>query len=277
MPYRPGLPTVLTVYDLIPLRYPEHSTARARLLIRWMTRLALRNARHVIAISEFTRRDFMAEFGLPPERITAIPLAADPCFKPQPPEAVAALRRKYNLPERFALYLGSNKPHKNLVRLVEAWRIANSRWQMADGRLVIAGAWDERYPEARRRAQGLRNIHWLGPMPEADLPALYSAADVFVFPSLYEGFGLPVLEAMACGAPVVCADRSSLPEVAGDAALLIDPLDVSDLARVLARLWAAPAWQAELRQRGLAQARRFSWQVTAQQTLIHYRALTMES
>ena len=124
-----------------------------------MTRLALRTARHVIAISEFTRRDFMAEFGLRAEQITAIPLAADPAFQPLPPEAIAAVRARYDLPERFVLYLGSNKPHKNLTRLVEAWQMANSEWQIANGklqiansRLVIAGAWDERYPEARELA-----------------------------------------------------------------------------------------------------------------------------
>ena len=202
-PTCPGVPSLLTVYDLIPVRYPAHSTARARLFIRWMTRLALRAARHVIAISEFTRRDFMAEFGLRPEQITAIPLAADPAFQPQPPEAIAAVRARYDLPERFVLYLGSNKPHKNLTRLVEAWqmanqRIANSEWQtasrelqIADTRLVIAGAWDERYPEARELANtsgakaSPENAElpassnqlpiWLGPVPEADLPALYSA------------------------------------------------------------------------------------------------------
>ena len=162
MPYLPGVPALLTVYDLIPVRYPAYSSARARFFIRWMTRLALRAVRHVIAISEFTRRDFMAEFGLRPEQITAIPLAADPVFRPQPPEAIAAVRARYDLPERFVLYLGSNKPHKNLTRLVEAWQMADGEWQIADGelqiadsRLVIAGAWDERYPEARERARDI--------------------------------------------------------------------------------------------------------------------------
>jgi alpha-1,3-rhamnosyl/mannosyltransferase len=140
MPYLPGVPALLTVYDLIPLRYPAYSTARARLLIRWMTRLALRATRHVIAISDFTRRDFMAEFGLGREQITAIPLAADPAFRPQTAERIAEIRTHYVLPERFVLYLGSNKPHKNLVRLVEAWQVANSTWQIAESRLVIAGA-----------------------------------------------------------------------------------------------------------------------------------------
>jgi alpha-1,3-rhamnosyl/mannosyltransferase len=307
MPYLPGVPALLTVYDLIPLRYPTHSTARARLLIRWMTRLALRTAKHVIAISEFTRRDFMAEFGLQPDQITAIPLAADPVFRPQPPEAIAALRARYDLPERFVLYLGSNRPHKNLTRLVEAWRMVDGGWQMTNCKLVIAGAWDERYPEARELANSsgakaspengqppassFQLPVWLGPMSEADLPALYSAATAFVFPSLYEGFGLPVLEAMACGTPVVCSNTSSLPEVVGQtietqscasysseqtAALLVDPTDTNGLAAAIARLMMDAALRRELTQRGLRQAARFSWERTAAATLELYRRLAAE-
>ena len=298
MPYRPGVPTLLTVYDLIPLRHPEHSTARARLFIRWMTRLALRAADHVTAISEFTRDDFLAEFGLAGEQITAIPLAADLVFKPQTAKKIAEIRARYDLPERFALYLGSNKPHKNLTRLVATWQIANSRWQIADSRLVIAGAWDARYPEARASALMTTNPAssfelpvWLGPVPEADLPALYAAATVFVFPSLYEGFGLPVLEAMACGTPVVCSNTSSLPEVVGQtieaqssasysseqtAALLVDPTDTNALAAAIARLMTDEALRRELAQRGLAQAARFSWERTAAATLELYRRLAAE-
>ena len=295
MPYWPGIPSLLTVYDLIPVRYPAYSSPRARFFILWMTRLALRAARHVIAISEFTRRDFMTEFGLQPEQITAIPLAADPAFQSQPPEAIAAVRARYDLPERFVLYLGSNKPHKNLARLVEAWQNASSKWQMAIGSLVIAGSWDERYPDARELAHSsgantspkngqlpassFQLPIWLGPVPEADLPALYSAAAAFVFPSLYEGFGLPVLEAMACGTPVICSNTSSLPEVAGDpsagsgpsAALLVDPLDTEALADALRLVLTDDSLRAELRRRGLARAARFTWQQTAAATLAIYR------
>ncbi len=312
MPYLPGVPTLLTVYDLIPLRYPATSTARARLFVRGMTRLALHAARHVAAISEFTRRDFITEFGLPPDRITAIPLAAGPAFKPQTAERIAELRARCGLPERFILYLGSNKPHKNLVRLVEAWlkasqRMANGEWQ--ETVLVVAGAWDPRYPEARKAAESaahetsatggylqpstfnLQPILWLGPAPEADLPALYSAATAFVFPSLYEGFGLPVLEAMACGTPVICSDASSLPEVTSPprplsseergivapAALLVDPTDTDALAAALVQVLGDAALRRELAQRGLVQAARFSWERTAAATLERYRQLAVEN
>ncbi len=181
------------------------------------------------------------------------------------------------------LYLGSNKPHKNLVRLVEAWRIANSKWQIADSRLVIAGAWDARYPEARERAEALVTTDpassfqlpvWLGPVPEADLPALYAAATAFVFPSLYEGFGLPVLEAMACGTPVICSNTSSLPEVAGAgqaAAWLVDPFDTAALADAIRRVLLDPDLRVGLREKGLARAREFTWTQTAAQTLAIYR------
>ncbi len=310
MPYRPGVPALLTVYDLIPLRHPEHSSPRARLLFSRATRLALRAARHVVAITETARRDFMAEFGLSPARITAIPLAADPTFQPQGAQAVAALREKYGLPERFALYVGSNKPHKNLVGLVAAWggmtetdsglpsrptrsqanrRLARPRRSggrhdggLGDAELVIAGAWDDRYPEARQLAGSLEvpRIRWLGPIPQADLPSLYSAATVFVFPSLFEGFGLPVIEAMACGTPVVCSNVTSLPEVAGDAAILFDPAPVggeashpptAPLRSALARVLDDEALRAELREKGLARAAQFSWQHTAARTLEFYR------
>ncbi len=281
MPYRPGVPTVLTVYDLIPLLFPQHSTARARLLFRWTMALALHTAQGVIAISEATRTDLLRHFAVSPGQITAIPLAANASFHPRPATEVEAVRRKYGLPESYLLYLGSNKPHKNLLPLVEAWaRITHHTLRCTHYvlrfthyvlrfTLVIAGAWDPRYPEPRRRAEalGLDNVIWLGSMPEADLPALYSGATAFVFPSLYEGFGLPVLEAMACGTPVACSNTSSLPEVAGEAALLFDPADVESIAASLHCLLADPDLQADLRERGLRRAAEFSWECTAQATL----------
>jgi alpha-1,3-rhamnosyl/mannosyltransferase len=191
---------------------------------------------------------------------------------------VAAVRARYDLPERYLLYLGSNKPHKNLERLVEAWALL----QPQPAALVIAGSWDSRYPEARQRAAALsrspaplagleRQLLWLGPVPEADLPALYSGALLFVFPSLYEGFGLPVLEAMACGTPVACSNTSSLPEVAGDAALLANPLDTQELARAMRTALEDESLRQEMSEKGLKRAQGFSWLRTAQRTLETYR------
>ena len=271
MPYRTGTPTVLTLYDLIPILFPAHSTLRARLLFRWATGLALRTAQHCLAISEATRRDVLAHFHIDPARVTTIPLAADPMFTPQSQESVAALRTRLNLPRRFILYLGSNKPHKNLTRLIEAF----ARMTESTARLVIAGAWLPQHPEARQRASALEvddRISWLGPINGTDQPALYAAATLFVFPSLYEGFGLPPLEAMACGTPVICANTSSLPEAAGDAALLIDPMDVDALAAAMDRVWSDADLQQTMRVTGLEQARRFSWSANTLQTLRTYRA-----
>ncbi|HIE37493.1 MAG TPA: glycosyltransferase family 1 protein [Anaerolineae bacterium] len=271
MPYRPGQPTILTVHDLIPLLLPDRSTMRARLLFRWTMAMALRAADSVIAVSETTRRDLLTRFHIPPCRVVTIPEAVDPTFFVRPPAEVSALRRKYGLPERYILYLGSNKPHKNLVRLVEAW--ARITEHGIRNTLTIAGAWDSRHPESRERAESLDlgNIRWLGPVPEADLPALYTGATTFVFPSLYEGFGLPVLEAMACGTPVACSNTSSLPEVVGDAALTFDPTDTAGIADAVARLLEDADLQADLRERGLRRAARFSWERTARATLTVYR------
>ncbi len=272
MPYAPGVPTLLTLYDLIPIYFPEHSTLRARRLFRLTTTLALRAARYALAISEATRRDFLERFAASSERVMAIPLAADPRFVPQPPDVVAALRARYRLPEKFVLYVGSNKPHKNLTRLVEAWAAVQA--EAPDYTLVIAGAWLPQHPEPQERAGALQianRIRWLGPLPDSDLPALYTAADVFVFPSLYEGFGLPVIEALACGTPVACANTSSLPEVAGNVAVLFDPLQVESIAAALRQLLHDEPLRAELRRRGPAQAARFSWVRTAQETLAVYR------
>lgn len=272
MPYRPGVPAVLTVYDLIPLLFPRQSSRRARLLFRWATHLALRAVHCCVAISEATRQDLIQHFRIAPDRVVYVPLAADPTFAPQPASSINRVRQAYGLPDRYVLYLGSNKPHKNLVRLVEAW----ARLQPSPAVLVIAGAWDQRYPEARQRATALgleHSVRFLGPVPEGDLPALYAAAIVFAFPSLYEGFGLPVLEAMACGTPVVCSNTSSLPEVAGNAALYFDPCNVEMIAGSLDRVLADPELCSHLCELGFIRASQFLWERTAQQALELYRKL----
>jgi len=277
MPYRPGMPTVLTMYDLIPLLFPQHVSCTARLLFRWMTALALHAASQVIVISQATRRDLLTSYHFPPQKVTAIPLAADSAFHPQPTAEVERVRRKYGFPENYLLYLGINKPHKNLVRLIEAWSLVIGSLGFDHWSLVIAGYWDSRYPESQRRAEALGlddTICFLGPVPEADLPALYSGATLFVFPSLYEGFGLPVLEAMACGTPVVCSNTSSLPEIVGEAALTFDPVDVTAMAAKIEEVLHNEALRDEMREKGLRQAAKFSWERTAKETLEVYREVT---
>lgn len=274
MPYFAGVPTVLTLYDVIPLVFPEHSTRRARWFFRVLMALALQRVQHTLPISEAARRDFMTYFALSPERATTIPLAADPIFGPQPAEAVAAFRVQHALPERFVLYLGSNKPHKNLLRLLDAW--AQVVRDCTEYCLVIAGAWLPQHPEPRQRAVelGINNsIHWYGPISNTELPLMYAAADAFVFPTLYEGFGLPVVEAMACETPVACSQTSSLPEIAGDAALLFSPTDSAAIALAIITLLKNAETRAEMCGRGVRQVRKFSWEHTARQTLNIYRGI----
>ena len=276
MPYRPGAPAVLTCYDLIPLLYPEYYSAAQRLIYRLAHRLALRATQAILSISEATRADLVRYFQVDARRIVVTPLAADARFAPSSPEHVAATCRKHGLPQAYVLYFGSNKPHKNLTRLIQAWNLQRSAAGVGDSVLVIAGHWEPRYAEAKRlvEALGLKDrVIFIGAVDEADLPALYSGARLFVFPSLYEGFGLPVLEAMACGTPVVYSASSSLPEVAGDAGLTFDPGDVEALATTIQRVLANPDLRVHLRQRGLERAAQFTWDRTARATLEVYRTL----
>ncbi|MBC8449717.1 MAG: glycosyltransferase family 4 protein [Chloroflexi bacterium] len=273
-PYRLPVPSILTIYDAIPTRYPAYYPRRARLLIRLLKRLALRSAAHCIAISEATKADFVRYHAVAPQRITAVPLAASARFCPAEAAAIAAVRERYRLPPDYVLYLGINKPHKNLVRLVEAW--STSPIAHGKSQLVLAGREDPRYSQARQRVKELgleEGVRFLGEVGEADLPALYSGATAFVFPSLCEGFGLPVLEAMACGVPVACSNTSSLPEIVGDAALTFDPADVEAMAAALSRLLGDSDLRADLRQRGLERAQRFTWAETARRTLEVYRGV----
>jgi alpha-1,3-rhamnosyl/mannosyltransferase len=275
-------------------------SALARLGFELAIRLALASSDKVIAVSKATKEDLIKFYHVPQEKIAVTYLAADERFRPRSEDEVAAMRRKYGLPARYVLYFGINKPHKNLVRLIEAWSLVIGlfsrshvylrqrkvfTWDSLDfGRknwslgfdhwsLVIAGAWDERYPEPIERAEALgitESVRFLGPVPEEDLPALYSGATLFVFPSLWEGFGLPVLEAMACGVPVACSKTSSLPEIVGDAALMFDPSDVEGMALTIRRALEDEALRAEIGEKGLQRAAQFSWNDMAITTLKVY-------
>ena len=269
-PYRLPVPSVLTYYDIIGLIYPASlPSARARLAYRLLSRVALASAGRIILLSESARRDVARVFGVPQHKTTAVYPAADPRFAPESAEAIGCIREKYGLTEVYALYLGINKPHKNLPLLIEAWAQARPL-----SSLVIAGHEDPRYPQARQRVQTLGlegSVSFLGDVPEEDLPALYSGAALFVFPSLYEGFGLPVLEAMACGVPVLSSDAASLPEVVGDAGVLLPPTDAAAWADALADLFANPARLREMGERSRARATEFSWARAARETLSVYR------
>lgn len=272
MPYHTGVATVVTIFDIIPMVYPAYFSATQRLIFAITLRLALWRAGHIHTASQATAHDLTRRLNVSAQRITVIPGAADPTYYPRSAEAIADLRQRLHLPAEYTLYLGSNKPHKNLVRLIEAWATI----QPQPGPLVIAGAWDARYPDAKHRAEALGlsdAVMFLGPIAETDLPILYSGATLFVFPSEYEGFGLPVLEAMACGVPVVCAQTSSLTELATDAAVMVNPHDVTALADAMQRLLGQPDLRAKFQQQSLSRTGQLTWAESARATLALFRRL----
>jgi glycosyltransferase involved in cell wall biosynthesis len=235
-------------------------------------------ATHIIAVSEQTRRDIVSAYGVPAEKITVIYEAADTRFRIQPPEVVASARARYLLPERYLLFVGTVEPRKNLVRLLTAFERLHAEG-LTDA-LVIVGrrGWlTGDFDATLERSPARPAVLFPGFVPDDDLPAVYAGAQALVMPSLYEGFGLPVLEAMACATPVACSHNSSLPEVAGDAALLFDPFDVDSISDALRRILHDPDLQAHLRDAGLLQASHFSWERAAQETLAVYHRFLVQA
>jgi len=273
---------VITVHDLIPFRFAALTPWRYRMAFRLLMWRAIRVADRIIAVSETTRDDLVNLLRVPPGRIAVIPEAADSRFHPpKDPDALAALRLRYGLPARFLLFVGLLEPKKNLGGLLQAVACLrrSARWP-SDLGLVVAGdrGWAMGNLPQQVSALGLEGVlHFLGYVPDHDLPLLYGSAEAFVFPSLYEGFGLPVLEAMASGTPVVASTRGSLPEIAGDAAILVEPVEPEALADAIHRLVSDPALREEYRGRGLDRARAFSWQRTAEATLEVYRQAARRS
>lgn len=268
LPYLAPRPKVVTIHDVIPLRFPQYFSLRQRLLYRLATALALASAARVICVSAATRDDVLARFAVRPDKVSVVPEGVAPQFRPCAPDEVAHVRARYGLPERYVLYLGINKPHKNLPLLVDAYARLDD-----PPPLVLAGREDPRYPQARRRVEllGLRErVSFPETIADEDLPGVYSGALVFAFVSQYEGFGLPPLEAMACGVPVVCSTTPALQEVTGSAAVSVDPGDRDAVAATLERVLADGALRADLRARGLARAAEYTWERTAAETMKVY-------
>ena len=255
---------VVTIHDCIHLRFPQYlPNPGALYYARFMMSVAARRSRRVMTVSQASKDDILYYLGTPDEKVEVIYNALDARLAGEPtPEEVVHVRERFQLDKPFVLYTGNIKPHKNLDRLIDAFAILREN-RTDDVKLLIIGDEASKYPNLRRlvhRHQLHQHVRFLGFVPDATLAVLYRLASVFVFPSLYEGFGLPPLEAMAAGAPVVTSNTSSLPEVVGDAALLIDPMDPRAIATAMARILDDPTLRADLVRRGRERVKTFSWE-----------------
>lgn len=277
-PLFPRTPTVVTIHDVIPLRLPLYRAgAKVEAYMRLVARAA-HKATLIITISQHAKQDMMDALHLPAERIRVVYQAAGDEYRPiTDPEIVATARARYGVGERYIFYLGGLDWRKNVPQLVRAFAHLYHQLDDPDLQLLIAGNPDKQqgplFPDPRPIAAELGVTEQIiyRFIEEEDKPALYSGASLFVFPSLYEGFGLTPLEAMQCGAPVVCSNRTSLPEVVGDAAISIDPDDTQAMVEAMRSVLTNSTLQADLRARSLQRATQFSWLKTATETLDAYR------
>ncbi len=265
-------PSLITVYDLSFLHYPQVLSASRRLYLRMFTALSCQRARRVIAISQSTARDLHESLGIPLDKIdVAAPGYDAAIYKRLPDAEIAAFRTRRNLPERFWLFLGTLEPRKNLPMLIEAYAALPPAERLP---LILAGGkgWDfEAIYQTIDRYDLKSWVQLPGYLPAEELPLWYNSAEVFLYPSVFEGFGIPVLEAMACGTPVIISDASSLPEVTGHAGLTLPPQAVDQWTKAISRAYADANWRKQASEQGLIEAKRYSWQLTAVQTIKSYQ------
>jgi alpha-1,3-rhamnosyl/mannosyltransferase len=263
-----GAPAVVTIHDVIHLLYPQFLPNRlARHYARAMIGRSLSKARKIIAVSETTRRDLLAQFSVPPSKIEVISNGVSAKFRPDvPAEEIARVRAAHKLPDSYALFVGGEKPHKNVATVIRAFAAALPAVPRLS--LVLAGPMPHGKPDLERTLSS--SVRVIGAVPQEELPALYAGALFLLHPALYEGFGLPVVEAMASGTPVLASTAPALQEVAGGAALLADPLDADSLAKEIKELAQDESLRRRCRNLGLARAREFSWESAAARTLAVY-------
>jgi glycosyltransferase involved in cell wall biosynthesis len=275
IPITSAVTTVVTVHDMSLRLYPQCHPVRRLVLNRPLMRIAIDHASAIVTVSHSARRDLLRLHGVSPDRVSVVHEAASPAFRPLSDGArLDAIRSRYGLPERFILYVGTIEPRKNLGRLMEAF--AAARKSGIPHHLVCVGpyGWSSNDLAARIDRLGIREaVHFTGYVPFDDLPAIYNLGDFFVFPSLYEGFGLPVVEAMASGTAVLTSSSSSLGEIAGDAAETVDPTNIEAMSDAIRRLATDEALRRERSEKGLARAKSFSWSQTAKEMLaVYHRA-----
>lgn len=279
-PLHTALPTVITVHDLAFLHWPHFVTKDSAAYYGQIDR-AVKRAAHIIVPSESTRLDLIAQLGVDSSKVSVIYEAADDRFIPLPiVETRQYVSQKYSLPETFVLFVGTIEPRKNVDGLLRAFHHLRTKYGAADVGLVIAGSRGWLYDEVLTQIRELKlqdSVFLLGRVPDHDLHRLYVAARCHVHAAHYEGFGLPPLEAMACGTPTIVSNVSSLPEVVGDAALLVSPANWEEIAVAMHRLLTDDALHAELRVKGIQRAHGFSWELAARRTLEVYRLVGEQS
>jgi len=269
--------TVVTVHDLTPLVFPKYFPIGIKGGIKWqIQKRALRKTDAIITDSICSKNDMVRHTGISDSKIQVVYLAASDAFKKiEKSSILGSIREKYNLPQRFVLYVGDVTWNKNLPRLIEAIKKINLTLVMVGSALVQkefdhSNPWNQDLLKVQNLVQNDKRVIRLGFIPTQDLVALYNLATVFVMPSLYEGFGLPILEAMSCGCPVVTTKMGSIPEVVGNAAYYVDAYDINEIANGIGEVYFNQKLQKELSQKGLMRAKKFSWQKTAENTMNVY-------
>ena len=270
-------PVVLTIYDLGVLRYPEKHRASSHFYLKQFTPISVRRAKRIIAISASTKEDIIRSLGVSPSKVDVIHCGVEEMFLPiNDHQRLDDFRTRRGLPEKMILFVGTLEPRKNLENLLRAYALLKKRRNLSH-KLVIIGAkgWHYQGIFAAQRELGLKgDVIFTGYVPQGELPLWYNVAELFVYPSLYEGFGLPPLEAMSCGTPVITSNTSSLPEVVGEAGITVNPMDVEGLAEAMNQVLSDGILRQSMREQGLARAGRFSWANAAQKTVeVYQRAL----
>lgn len=263
-----GVTAVVTIHDLGYKHFPDKHPLGERLYLNWSTRHSARSARRIIVHSNATAHDLISLENVPDEKIKVIYPGVDPSLGPATGEEIARVTEKYQITHPYILHIGRMEPRKNLSRLLEAYSIV--RAQIPNCSLVFAGRYNEKYHTFKKvmeRLDNQANVHLTGYIPDEDKAALYSGASVYIFPSLYEGFGFPALEAMACGVPVICSNTSSLPELVADAALTIAPTDTAGMAKAIIKVLTDDGYAKDLVKKGMKRVSQFSWENCSRETL----------
>ena len=272
LPVAVGCPTVVTIHDLFYLDSSVHRL-RSHLYLSLLANMAIRRASRVICVSAYTRDRLLERFPSASDRVRVVGEGVDPRFQPSSRTAIAGLRERLGICQPYVLFVGTIEPRKNLARLIRAFETVVTRTG-APHHLVVAGprGWKDGAIKNAYETSGVRDrIHMVGYLSEVDLPAAYGAADVFAYPSLAEGFGLPALEAMACGTAVLTSNTSAIPEVVGNSAVLVDPLQERDIADGLERLLSDPRERQSRSESGLRRAAGYRWEDVAEQTMAVYQ------